>query len=315
MGEVALYRTMARIRAFEAQLGPLHEQGAIRGTAHPCTGMEAVAAGVCGALRAEDLVTSTHRGHGHAIAKGLDMDRMMAEIAGRAAGYCKGRGGSMHVTSLADGMLGADGIVAGSVGIAVGAGYVARLRGEDRVVASFFGDGAINQGSLHEALNLAAVLAAPVVFVCENNQWAMSTRITDSTRVERLSDRAAGYGMPGVTVDGNDVVAVAAAAAEAVERARSGAGPTLLEALTFRIGGHSANAPMVYAGDDEVAAWRDRDPLLVSRRRLTGRDPALAEELDRIDAEAQGEAEAAAAFAVASDLPDPAGALDDVYAP
>ena len=311
--EIALYRTMARIRAFEASLLPQHEAGLLRGTAHPCTGMEAIPSGVCGALEAGDMVTSTHRGHGHSIAKGLSTDRMMAELFGRVDGYCRGRGGSMHVTSLADGMLGADGIVAGSVGIAVGAADTFRRRGGKQVVASFFGDGAANEGSLHEAMNLAAILKAPVVFVCENNQWAMSTSVKDSSSVERLSVRAASYGMPGETVDGNDALAVYRAARVAVERARAGAGPSFIEALTFRLGGHSANAQMIYASDEEVAAWRARDPLGVSRARLLAENPAIGAELDEIDAAAAAEIEAAIAFAAASPLPDADTVLNDVY--
>jgi pyruvate dehydrogenase E1 component alpha subunit len=314
-GEIDLYRTMARIRAFESQLAPMRESGLLRGTAHPCTGMEAVAAGVCAVVDRRDYVTSTHRGHGHAIAKGLDMKRMMAEIAGRVDGYCRGRGGSMHITSLADGMLGADGIVGGSLGLAVGAGYiVGALRGEQRVVVSFFGDGAINEGSFHEAMNLASVLSAPVVFVCENNQWAMSTRISDTTNVTQLSVRAEAYGVPGVTVDGNDVIAVRDAAQQAVTRARSGQGPALIEAVTYRIAGHSANAPTVYASDEEVAFWTQRDPLLRSRSRLVADDEASVAELDEIDRAARAEAEAAMEFAAQSPLPDPATVLDDVYA-
>ena len=199
---------MWQIRSFELRAMELFEEKLIRGSVHPYIGMEAIAVGACAALREDDFITSTHRGHGHCVAKGLDLKLMMAEIIGREDGYCRGRGGSMHITAMDRGMLGADAIVAGSSAIAVGAAHGLRLQGRDSVVLCFFGDGAANQGILHEACNLGAVLDAPVVFVCENNEWAISTPAAASTRIENISDRAAGYGFPGVVVDGNDVLAV-----------------------------------------------------------------------------------------------------------
>src|SRR5256885_8476899 len=207
---------MWQIRAFEIRAMELFEEKLIRGSVHPYVGMEAIAVGACASLGPDDYITSTHRGHGHCVAKGLDLKLMMAEIIGREDGYCRGRGGSMHITAMDRGMLGADAIVAGSSAIAVGAGHGLRLQGKDSVVVCFFGDGAANQGILHEACNLAAVLSAPVVYICENNEWAISTPAAASTKVENIADRAAGYGFPGVVVDGNDVLATRDATAEAV---------------------------------------------------------------------------------------------------
>ena len=199
---------MWQIRAFEVRAMELFEENLIRGSVHPYVGMEAIAVGACAALGPDDFITSTHRGHGHCIAKGLDLKLMMAEIIGREDGYCRGRGGSMHITAMDKGMLGADAIVAGSSAIAVGAAHGLRLQGRDGVVLCFFGDGAANQGILHEACNLGAVLSAPAVFVCENNEWAISTPAAASTRITNIADRAAGYGFPGVVTDGNDVLGV-----------------------------------------------------------------------------------------------------------
>src|SRR5919201_5160337 len=209
---------MWRIRAFETRAMQLFEEKLIRGSVHPYIGMEAVAVGACSALGPQDYITSTHRGHGHCIAKGLELRLMMAEILGREAGYCRGKGGSMHITAMDHNMLGADAIVAGSTPIAVGAAHGLRLRGADGVVLCFFGDGAANQGILHEACNLAAVLSAPVVFVCENNEWAISTPVAAATKIANIADRAAGYGFPGEVVDGNDVLEMQSATADAVAR-------------------------------------------------------------------------------------------------
>ena len=229
---------MMRIRAFELRVLDLFEEKLVRGSAHPYIGMEAIAVGVCSALEPQDFITSTHRGHGHCIAKGLELPRMMAEILGRETGYCKGKGGSMHITAMEHGMLGADAIVGGSSALGVGAAYALRLQGKDAVVVVFFGDGASNQGLFHEAANLASVLSVPVVFVCENNQFAISTPVQRSTSVPDIAVRAAGYGFPGVVCDGNDVLAVRAAAVTAVARARAGEGPTLIEAMCYRMLGH-----------------------------------------------------------------------------
>src|SRR5438132_7448907 len=253
---------MWQIRCFELRAMELFEEKLIRGSVHPYIGMEAIAVGACAALGPDDYITSTHRGHGHCVAKGLDLKLMMAEIIGREDGYCRGRGGSMHITAIDKGMLGADAIVAGSSAIAVGAAHGLRLQGRDGVVLCFFGDGAANQGILHEACNLAAVLSAPAVFLCENNEWAISTPAAASTRIANIADRAAGYGFPGVVTDGNDVLGVREVTAEAVARARSGEGPTLIEAKSYRVTPHSAATKTDLRPPEELDAWRARDPIL-----------------------------------------------------
>jgi pyruvate dehydrogenase E1 component alpha subunit len=306
---------MWQIRWFELRAMELFEEKLIRGSVHPYIGMEAIAVGVCAALEKNDYITSTHRGHGHCVAKGLDLKLMMAEIIGREDGYCRGRGGSMHITAIDEGMLGADAIVAGSSAIAVGAAHGLRLKGHDGVIVCFFGDGASNQGILHEACNLGAVLAAPVVFVCENNQWAISTPAAASTRIDNIADRAAGYGFPGVIVDGNDVLAVRDVTATAVARARAGDGPTLLEAKSYRITAHSAATKTDLRPPDELDAWRARDPILSFSRYLNTEAGVAAERLEQIEEEARADVETAVEFALASPRPEPESALEDVYAP
>ena len=306
---------MQRIRAFELKAMALFEQKLIRGSVHPYIGMEAIAVGVCAALADGDFITSTHRGHGHSIAKGLDLKLMMAEITGRATGYCGGKGGSMHITALRHGMLGADAIVGGSVAIATGAAYALRLQGKDSVVVSFFGDGAANQGLFHEAANLASVLGAPVIFVCENNQWAISMPVDDAINVPDIAIRAAGYGFPGEVVDGNDLLAVHEVAARAVARARAGEGPTLIEAKTYRITPHSAATPNDARASAELAHWRELDPILRFSNYLLEHELVTADRLAELDAQALREIDEAAEFALGSPFPEPGAELDDVYAP
>jgi len=306
---------MHRIRAFEAKAMELFQEKQIRGSVHPYTGIEAIAVGVCSALGEQDYITSTHRGHGHSIAKGLDLKLMMAEITGRATGYCGGKGGSMHITAMRHGMLGADAIVAGSVAIATGAAYALRLQGKDAVVVSFFGDGASNQGIFHEAANLASVLAAPVIFVCENNQWAISTPAAASTRIGDIAIRAAGYGFPGIVVDGNDVLTVREAAAQAVARARAGEGPTLLEAKSYRITPHSAATPNDNRPPNELELWRSRDPVARFTSALVERQLVSAERVAEIEAEAVREVDEATEYALGSPFPAAEAAVADVYAP
>jgi TPP-dependent pyruvate/acetoin dehydrogenase alpha subunit len=236
-------------------------RGLLYGTMHLSIGQEASATGACLALRDDDVITSTHRGHGHCIAKGADLGRMMAELLARDSGYCRGRGGSMHIADVAKGNLGANGIVAGGIPIAVGAGLALKLQGTDKVALSFFGDGATSEGAFHESVNLAAIWDLPVVFVCENNHYGMSMSVEEVSRLERVADRAAGYGIPGVTVDGNDVQAVYDAATEAVATARAGRGPTLIEAITYRWKGHSKSDQNLYRTREEIESWRQRDPL------------------------------------------------------
>jgi len=306
---------MWHIRAFEVRAMELFEENLIRGSVHPYVGMEAIAVGACAALGPEDFITSTHRGHGHCIAKGLDLKLMMAEIIGREDGYCRGRGGSMHITAIDKGMLGADAIVAGSSAIAVGAAHGLRLQGRDGVVLCFFGDGAANQGILHEACNLGAVLAAPAVFICENNEWAISTPAAASTRIANIADRAAGYGIPGAVVDGNDVLGVRAVTTEAVARARAGDGPTLIEAKSYRITPHSAATKTDLRPVEELDAWRARDPILRFSRHLAEEQGVEPARLEQIEEQARRDVEEAVEFALASPRPEPEAALEDVYAP
>ncbi len=252
---------MHLIRAFEETVEQLYAAGKMHGTMHLSIGQEAVAVGAIAALRPDDYITSTHRGHGHAIAKGQDIRAMLAELLGKETGICRGRGGSMHLADLERGNLGANGIVAGGIPIAVGAGLSIRMQGQDRVVLCFFGDGAANHGNFHEGLNMAAIWRLPVVFLCENNQYAMSMPIRKAMAVPRVADRAAAYGIPGETVDGMDVLAVYRAVRTAVERARRGEGPTLIEAITYRYKGHSKSDRQVYRTKEEVQAWMARDPI------------------------------------------------------
>ena len=253
--------TMLTIRRFEEAVDEMFARGLLYGTMHLSIGQEASATGACLALRDDDVITSTHRGHGHCIAKGADLGRMMAELLARDSGYCRGRGGSMHIADVSKGNLGANGIVAGGIPIAVGAGLALKLKGTDRVALSFFGDGATSEGAFHESVNLAAIWDLPVVFVCENNHYGMSMSVEEVSRLERVADRAAGYGIPGVTVDGNDVQAVHDAAVEAVATARAGRGPTLIEAITYRWKGHSKSDQNLYRTREEIESWRQRDPI------------------------------------------------------
>lgn len=309
-----LYRTMRLIRRFEERVVELVNRDEIPGVTHEYVGQEAVATGVCAALRPDDVITSTHRGHGHILAKGGDPRRMMAELMGKASGYNRGRGGSMHIADLSLGIYGANGIVGAGTPIACGAALAGKLARSDRVAVSFFGDGGMNQGVVHEALNLAAIWRLPVVFVCENNGYAISASISQMAVVERLADRAAAYGMPGTSVDGMDVLAVHAAASEAVERARTGAGPTLLECRTYRFVGHFTAEKargIKYRSDEEIALWRERDPLVTYpawlRQQGIG-DPA------RVEAEVEAVLDEAVAFARQSPFPEAEEALDGMYA-
>ena len=311
---IALYRTMRLIRRFEERVVELVNRDEIPGVTHEYVGQEAVATGVCHALRPEDVITSTHRGHGHILAKGGDPRRMMAELMGRATGYNRGRGGSMHIADLSLGIYGANGIVGAGAPIACGAALAAKLQGADRVAVAFFGDGGINQGVVHEALNLAAIWKLPVVFVCENNGYAISAPIGQMAAIGRLADRAAAYGMPGESVDGMDVLAVHAAAGRAVALARSGGGPTLIECRTYRFVGHFTAEKargIKYRSDEEVAEWRKRDPLVTYPARLSQEGIC---DTAGVDAEVEAVLDEAVAFARASPFPAPEEALDGMYA-
>jgi acetoin:2,6-dichlorophenolindophenol oxidoreductase subunit alpha len=314
---VQLYQQMRLIRSLEERVTDLSRQRQIRGSVHSYVGMEAVAVGVCSTLRGTDLITSTHRGHGHAIAKGLELRRIFGELLGRETGYCRGRGGTMHITSMAHGMLGADAIVGGTLPIAVGAAYAQRLQGRDNVVVAFFGDGAINEGTFHEAANLAAIHAVPVVFVCENNRWALSTPIEQTVGVESLAARAAAYGFPGVVVDGNDVAAVREVSQTAVDRARLGSGPTLIEAQTYRVAPHSSFSTNDRRTEEEIDAWRqhERDPIQRWAAELVKRWGVGQSELDGIASAVEESIDQSLALALSDPRPDPAQVAEDVYAP
>ena len=314
---VAMYERMLVIRQFEEQAIALFERGHIRGNVHPCIGQEAVSVGVCANLRRDDYMTSTHRGHGNCLAKGADPKRMMAELLGRKTGYCKGKGGSMHIADFDGGNLGANGIVGGGFPIATGAGIGIQNRGTDQVVVCFFGDGAANQGTFHESLNLAALWKLPVLYVCENNQYALSTPLRESVGLPELSERARGYGIPGARVDGNDVLAVHAAAAEAVRRARAGEGPTLLDCLTYRFFGHFTGDKghgITYRTKQEMEEWRNRCPIARLRRHLLGAAMATDAQLEKIETQAQALIGAAAQYGLDSPWPSPEEALEDVFA-
>ena len=309
-----IYETMNKIRCFELKAQSLFEQNKLRGSVHLYAGEEAVAAAVCSLLRDEDYITSTHRGHGHCIAKGAQLDKAMAELMGKATGYCKGRSGSMHIADFEKGNLGANAIVGGGIPIAVGAALAAKLRGSDQVAVSFFGDGASNEGTFHESLNLAGVWKLPVIFVCENNGFGISVPTWQSTSVKDIGVRGSAYDMPGVTVDGNDVYAVYEAAEAAVDRAKKGEGPTLIECKTYRHLGHWTGDPQPYRTREEVEDWKqNRDPIAMFRARILEEGGIAAKKLDAIEKAAVKEADEAAEFAINSPEPDPANVLDDVF--
>jgi len=309
-----MYQKMLEIRLFEEKVYELYGQNLVPGTIHLYAGEEAVAVGVCSALRNDDYIVSTHRGHGHCLAKGADLKKTMAEILGKKTGYCKGKGGSMHIADFSIGMLGATAVVGAGIPIASGAGLSIKLRGTDQVCACFFGDGASNQGTFHEGINLAATWALPVLFVCENNLYAMGTRQSQVMRIENIADRAVAYGIRGVTVDGNDVLAVYDAAREAVERARKGEGPTLIECKTYRIKGHSRVDPATYRPREETAEWLKKDPIARFRNRLIEKHTVTEEEAKHIEKEVVAAINAAVKFALESPFPEPKEALEDVYA-
>jgi TPP-dependent pyruvate/acetoin dehydrogenase alpha subunit len=310
-----IHHRMVRIRLFEEQAGKLMEDGRIPGALHLYVGQEAVAAGVMVHLTKEDQITSTHRGHGHLIAKGGDFDRMYAELFGRATGYCKGKGGSMHISNMDLGMLGANGIVGGGPPIAVGAAFANKFRKTKHVAVCFFGDGASNEGSFHEAANMAALYKLPIVFVCENNGYGEYTAQSNHQAIVDVADRAAGYGMPGVVVDGMDAIAVYEAAGEAIARARKGAGPTLLECKTYRFYDHVGVRGMglTYRTDEELQRWLKRDPIKLFEARLVDLGVLTAKKVEQVHEKVRADVKAGVAFAEASPLPDPTSLLDDVY--
>ena len=301
---VSLLRTMIRIRAFEEASAGLFLDGKLVGFLHLYSGEEAIAAGVCSCLREDDYITSTHRGHGHCIAKGADINRMMAELYGKATGYSKGKGGSMHIADISKGIIGANGIVGAGIPIAVGAGYAHKYSGTDGVAVTFFGDGASNRGTFHEGINMAAALNLPVIFVCENNHFGMSTHFSYHSKNKTISQRASAYDIPGVTVEGNDPIAVRDAAAVAVSRARAGGGPSLIECLTWRHHGHYVGDAAQYKTPEDEKKWRKKDPVPIFEKRLAAAGIAGAKEIGEIRSDAENEVKAAIAFAEKSPYPD-----------
>ncbi|MFH1489769.1 MAG: thiamine pyrophosphate-dependent dehydrogenase E1 component subunit alpha [Pseudomonadota bacterium] len=314
---IDLYETMLTIRRFEERVVDMFARGQVPGFIHAYIGEEAVAAGVCAALRKDDYITSTHRGHGHVIARGADLNRMMAELCGKRAGYCKGKGGPMHIADMSLGILGANAVVGSGLPIAVGAGLSAKRRGTDQVAVSFFGDAASNIGSFHESLNLASVWKLPVLFICENNLYGISVSQEKHQAITDIADRAAAYAMPGRAVDGMDAVEVCEAAREAADRARSGRGPTLIECKTYRYRGHHEGDPNMgerYRSREEIEAWKKKDPIVRMAGVMLGRKAVTRKKLAEIDARVTGEIDLAVDFALKSPPPDGSELYEDLFA-
>jgi len=311
-----LYEKMVLMRRFDERCAELFHDGKVRGTAHSYVGEEAIAAGACMNLTERDYVGSTHRGHGHCIAKGAKVERMMAELMGKATGYCHGLGGSMHIADLNLNILGANGIVGAPLPLSTGAALAEKLRGSKQVVLAFFGDGASNQGVFHESMNLASVWKLPIVYICENNQWAMTTCYRDTTSVANIAVRAEGYGIPGRTIDGNDAVETYTVIGEAIERARRGEGPSLIEAMTWRWEQHSMRANLREPRSEaDMAAWKARDPLVLLERRMLREIPDAAKAAEDIRGRVEAQLEAAVAFGMEGPEPTVSLMLDAVYAP
>ncbi len=310
---IGLYVLMYKIRCFEQETVKLFRNKELPGWLHSYIGEEAVAAGVCACLNRNDYITSTHRGHGHCIAKGADLKKMMAELYGKETGYCKGKGGSMHIADFSIGILGANGIVGGGIPIATGAALASQYLENKRVAVCFFGDGASNQGCFHESLNLASLWKLPVVYVCENNLYAETTPQIDHQPIKNIADRASSYHMPGVIVDGNEVLAVYREARQAITRARSGEGPSLIECKTYRQRGHWEGDPEVYRTKEEIKEWKKKDPLENFRRYLLENDITQSEEIFFVEEKIEDEIKDAIKYAQTSLPPKPESALEDLY--
>ena len=313
-----MLRRMVRIRFFEERVIQMVERGEIVGAAHSYIGEEAVAVGTCLALRDDDWMTGNHRSHGHPIAKGGDVKRAMAELLGKATGFCKGKGGSMHLADFSIGILGESGILGSAIPTAVGAALGSKLQGNDRVAVPFFGDGASNEGAFHESINLAAIWKLPVIFLCENNQYAVSSSFKKMVASENISDRAASYNIPGVLVDGQDVIAMYEAVTVAVARARAGDGPSLIEGLTYRYHDHSLGLNRIvrapYRDEEEVEQWKARDPIKIHKERLLSQDIATQAEIDQLEQEVMKQIDEAVEFARESPYPEPSALFEDMYA-
>ena len=313
-----MLKRMMLIRRFDETVKDLVQSAELVGMAHCYIGEEAVAVGACTALRDEDYITGNHRSHGHPISKGGDVRRAMAELLGKATGYCKGKGGSMHLADFEIGILGESGIVASALPVAVGAALGSKMQNNDRVVISFFGDGASNQGACHEAMNMASIWKLPVIFLCENNQYAVTTSFRDTVAVENVSDRAVAYNMPGVLVDGQDVMAMHEATVVAIQRARAGEGPSLIEAQTYRYEDHSEGLNRIlrepYRTDEEVEQWKERDPISLHSTWLKEQGVATEEEIDSVRSEVSQAIDDALEFARNSPYPDADDLFTDMYA-
>ena len=307
------YHEMVKIRTFDEKASELFAQAQLSGNIHTCIGQEASNVGACLGLRPTDFITATHRGHGQCIAKGGDVKLMMAELFGKATGYCHGKGGSMHIANVSLGILGANGIVGGGIPIAGGSALASKIKGTDEVTLAFFGDAASNQGTFHETMNMAAAWKLPMIFLCENNKYGVSVCIDRVCNTQNIADRAQGYNIPGVVVDGNDVFAVNKAVKVAVERARNGEGPTLIECKTYRWHGHYEGDPMTYRTKAEMNEWKEKDPIARLRKDILENGMATAAELEAIDAEVTAEINVAVEFAKESPYPDPSEVTTNVY--
>ncbi|MDI9597250.1 MAG: thiamine pyrophosphate-dependent dehydrogenase E1 component subunit alpha [Atribacterota bacterium] len=309
-----MYSVMVKIRNFENAITDVYSRGLMNGLAHLYIGEEAIAAGVCADFTEKDYAVSTHRGHGHLIAQGADLKKMMAEILGRKDGYCKGKGGSMHIMDVSKGILGANGIVAAGIPIATGAAYSAKYKGTDQVTVSFFGDAAANQGTFHESINMAAAWKLPAVYVCENNLFGISVDLRKITGNPNIADRAVGYGIPGIIVDGNDVLEIYQVTKEAFARARKGDGPTLIECKTYRHKGHHVGDPgTTYRLKKELDEWMKKDPIKTFKERLIIEKIAKKKELETLEEEVKNLVKEAVQFAENSPFPEPEEAFEDLF--
>ncbi|MGN7310777.1 thiamine pyrophosphate-dependent dehydrogenase E1 component subunit alpha [Alkalicoccobacillus gibsonii] len=311
---IPLYKQMWLIRYFEEKVDEFFAKGMIHGTTHLAVGQEATAVGSCAVLNEDDMITSTHRGHGHCIAKGAEVNRMMAELFGRTTGYCKGKGGSMHIADVSKGNLGANGIVGGGFSIATGAALTSKMKNQGKVVLCYFGDGASNEGSFHEAVNLASIWKLPVIFFCENNQYGMSGPVKEMVNIENIAQRAEAYGIPGHVVEGNDVFDVMSIVQEAVDFARNGGGPTIIEAKTYRWKGHSKSDAKKYRTREEEKEWREKDPIARYKEQLIAKGFFTEEEAEALRKEAKQEIEDSVEFAKNSPEPGLETLMEDIYA-
>ncbi len=311
--KIEMLEKMYQIRHFEKETEQFIIRGMIHGTCHLYTGEEATAVGAIYAIKNDDYITSTHRGHGHCIAKGSDINIMMAELLGKRTGYCKGKGGSMHIADVDSGNLGANGVVGGSIGIATGAALTCKMKENGKITVCFFGDGAANLGIFHSSVNMASIWKLPVIYLCENNVYGMSTSVKDALNIERISDRKVSYGIDGLTIDGNNLIEVFNAVSHFADECRSGRGPVLIESLTYRWKGHSKSDAQVYRKKEEVKKWMEKDPIITYKKALTSRG-ILTEEMDgNIENEAMNQLQKAVKYAKESPFPEPSEVEEDVY--